>query len=100
MNLYIHSQKLLSLRSAEETSYVVILSYNYRFKYSSKNYFKLKDIPLQDRKIRGEGNIWHTFHFIVFNIFFVLARKNLTAHVASSNLGLQSDLHNDTIHKE
>jgi hypothetical protein len=86
---YIFTQKLSSLR-VEETLYVVILSYNYRFTYSSKTYFKLNCIPLQDRQIKQEEDNWHTFHIIFFLVSSVLVKIILTAHMASNTLGLQS----------
>jgi hypothetical protein len=50
---------------------------------------------------RGEGGSWHTFHVIIFHIFFVLIKFNVTAFMSSNTLGLQSNLHKfDIIHKE
>jgi hypothetical protein len=76
------------VRRAEKTFYVTILSYNYRFQFSWKNYFNLNGIPLPERQIKEEENSWHTFHIIIFPIFSVLAEMNITAHVASNNFGL------------
>jgi len=36
---------------------------------------------------------WHTFHEIIFYIFCVLIKLNVTARVGVNILGLQSDLH-------
>jgi hypothetical protein len=80
--------------------YVIILSYNYRFQFSCKNYFQLNDIPLPEMQINSEGDSGYTFHVIIFHIFSVLAKMNMTAYVASNNFGLKFDPHNDTIHKE
>jgi hypothetical protein len=46
-------------------------------------------------------NSWHIFHVIIFHIFSVLVKLNVTARMASNTLGLQSDLNKfDAIHKE
>jgi len=53
--------------------------------------------------VGGRGDIWHTFHVIIFHFFFffVLIKFNVTACVSSNTLQLQSDLHKfDIIHKE
>lgn len=43
----------------------------------------------------------HTFHLIIFHIFSVLFKLNLTARMGSNTLRLLSDLHKfDTICKE
>jgi hypothetical protein len=50
---------------------------------------------------RVRGDSWHTFHIIIFRIFSVLVKLNVTARMASNTLGLQSDLHKfDAIRKE
>jgi len=47
-----------------------------------------------------KGDSWHTFDVIIFHILFVLIKFNVTAHVGSNTLRLQSDLHKfDVIHK-
>jgi hypothetical protein len=56
---------------------------------------------IQCTLVGERGDSWHTFHFIIFHIFSVLVKLNVTARKASNTLGLQSDLHKfDAIHKE
>jgi len=51
--------------------------------------------------VAERGDSWHTFHFVIFLIFSVLIKFNVTARMGSNTLGLQSDLHKfDIIHKE
>jgi hypothetical protein len=53
-------------------------------------------IPVGER-----GDIWHTFHVIIFHIFPVHVKMNIAALMVSNTLGLQSDLHKfDAISKE
>jgi hypothetical protein len=53
------------------------------------------------RVVGERGDSWHTFHVIIFHIFSVLVKLNVTARMVSNTLGLQSNLHKfDAIHKE
>jgi hypothetical protein len=40
-----------------------------------------------------KGDSGHTFHFLIFYIFSVLAKTNIRAQLGSSILGLQSELY-------
>jgi hypothetical protein len=42
-------------------------------------------------EVRGDSR--HTYHFIIFQIFPVLVKLNVTTHMGSNTLRLQSDLH-------
>jgi len=43
---------------------------------------------------RGEGAGWHTFYFLNFHIFSVLANLNIRAQMGSDTLRLQPELYN------
>jgi hypothetical protein len=43
---------------------------------------------LYDRKIKEERDNWHTFHIIIFQVFSILVKINLTADIASNIVGL------------
>jgi hypothetical protein len=56
---------------------------------------------IQSLGCSGEGDSLHTSCVIIFHIFSVLIRFNVTVRMVSNTLGLQSDLHqSDVIHKE
>jgi hypothetical protein len=43
---------------------------------------------------RREGACWHTFYFLIFHIFSVLANLNIRTQLGSDTLGLQPELYN------
>jgi hypothetical protein len=63
---------------------------------------KILPPPVFNPEAIGErGDSWYTFCVVIFHIFSVLIKFNVTARMGSNTLGLQSDLHKfDIIHKE
>ena len=56
------------------------------------------DVP--EIPCRGEGGTWHICHVIIFHIFSVLVKLNVTAYVGSNTLRQQPDLCRfDAVHK-
>jgi hypothetical protein len=49
---------------------------------------------MQTQIHRGRGASWHTFYFLIFQIFSVFDNLNVTAQLVSNTLALQSELYN------
>jgi len=74
------------------------LTYNKRLNFSTKHL--LLGHSKASRGVGG-GDSWHNLQAIIFHIFSVLVKLNVTVRMGNNTIGIQSYLHKfEAIHKE